>query len=100
MQNIAPQPMKNPGIAMLLSFFITGAGQIYNGQLMKGIVLIGIQIINFWLMWLLIGFVTYAIVWIYGIYDANKTAQRINAALAGQVGGGEFRERLAGEGAS
>lgn len=29
--------MKNPGIAAVLSFLITGLGQIYNGQIGKGI---------------------------------------------------------------
>lgn len=71
--------MKSPGIAAVLSFFITGLGQIYNGQILKGLVLMGIQIINGVLMVVIIGFITYPIVWIYGIYDGYKTAERLNA---------------------
>lgn len=29
--------MKNPGIAAVLSFFIPGVGQIYNGKFLRGI---------------------------------------------------------------
>jgi TM2 domain-containing membrane protein YozV len=87
------QPMRNPGVATVLSFFVTGAGQMYNGQIAKGIILICIQAVNVMLMWLLIGFVTYPIVWIYGLIDANKTAQRVNAQIASQSSVG-LREQL------
>jgi len=70
--------MKNAGIAAVLSFFWTGVGQIYNGQILKGLILIVVQVINAFLMFILIGFITYPIVWIWGIYDAYKTAERIN----------------------
>ena len=70
--------MKNPGIAAVLSFFWTGVGQIYNGQILKGLILIGVQILNGLLMFLLIGFITYPLVWIWGMYDAYKTAERLN----------------------
>lgn len=70
--------MKNPGIAAVLSFFWSGVGQIYNGQIMKGLILIVVQMVNAALMFVLIGFITYPIVWIWGIYDAYKTAERHN----------------------
>ena len=70
--------LKNPGIAAVLSFFWTGVGQIYNGQIMKGLLLIVVQIINSFLMLILIGFITFPLVWIWGIYDAYKVADRMN----------------------
>ncbi|PKR77886.1 hypothetical protein CEY16_08125 [Halalkalibacillus sediminis] len=70
---------KSPGLAVVLSFFISGVGQIYNGQIMKGLITIGIQFINGLLMFVLIGFVTYFIVWVWAMYDAYKVAERINA---------------------
>ena len=74
--------MKNSGLAAVLSFFFfTGLGQIYNGQIGKGVVFIPIQIINAGLMFILIGFFTYPIVWIWGVVDAYKTAERLNARL-------------------
>ena len=32
--------MKNAGIAAVLSFFISGLGQIYNGQIIKGLFIV------------------------------------------------------------
>jgi TM2 domain-containing membrane protein YozV len=75
------QPMKNPGIAAVASFFFAGLGQIYNGEIGKGLILILVQTMNLFLMILVIGFFTYPIVWIYGIYDAYKTAEKINAEI-------------------
>ena len=72
--------MRNPGVAVVLSFFITGLGQIYNGQIIKGLLCILIQALNAALMWVLIGFVTYPLFWIWGMYDAYKVASRRNVA--------------------
>ncbi|MFZ0926474.1 MAG: hypothetical protein WAN56_11605 [Halobacteriota archaeon] len=46
---------KNPGVAAVLSFFWAGLGQIYNGQIAKGIVLMIVQVMNVLLMFVLIG---------------------------------------------
>lgn len=73
--------IKNSGIAAVLSFFITGLGQIYNGQIFKGILLIIIQVINGLLMYLLIGFITFPIVWLYGVINAYRHAERVNRRL-------------------
>lgn len=69
---------KNPSTAALLSFFITGAGQIYNGEVGKGIVFIVVQIINMFLVAVVIGLITLPATWLYGIYDAYKTAEKLN----------------------
>lgn len=71
--------MKSPGLAAVLSFFWPGVGQIYNGQIAKGIVFIVLAAIFGWLMVVVIGFILYPILWVYAIYDAYKTAERINA---------------------
>lgn len=69
---------KNPGVAAVASFFFAGLGQIYNGQLAKGILLMVVQAINVALIFVLIGFFTYPIVWAYGMWDAYRTAEKIN----------------------
>ncbi|MFB6284210.1 MAG: hypothetical protein ABEK59_09820 [Halobacteria archaeon] len=69
---------KEPGIAALASVIITGAGQIYNGQIGKGIGLMVLQVVNVALMFVLIGFVTLPLTWAYSVYDAYKTSKRIN----------------------
>jgi TM2 domain-containing membrane protein YozV len=74
--------MKNPGLAAALSFLFTGLGQIYNGQIVRGILLVVLQVVNIILMTVLIGFLTYFVVWVYGIYNAYKTAEKINSGDA------------------
>ncbi|WP_254525107.1 zinc ribbon domain-containing protein [Natrinema caseinilyticum] len=69
---------KNPGLAALASAVITGGGQIYNGELAKGILLMVVQVINVILMFVLIGLITFPITWVYSVWDAYKTAERMN----------------------
>ena len=78
-------PPKNPALAAILSFLFNGLGQIYNGEVGKGLLIIGIQIVNALLMMILIGFITAPIVFIWSIYDAYKTAERINTEAAGRA---------------
>lgn len=75
---------KNPIIALLLSFLFPGVGQIYNGQLMKGVIILvayfGIIFLAFVLSFFLIGiclFVVPVIIWLYAMYDAYVTANKI-----------------------
>ena len=77
-----PTFYKNPGLAAVLSFFYMGLGQIYNGQIAKGIIFIGAYTISWILIAVLIGIVTTPILWIYGMYDAYKAAERINYDIA------------------
>ncbi len=85
-----PQPVfyKNPGLAAVLSFFWTGLGQIYNGQIAKGIFFIVAYAISWLLMFIIIGFITTPILWIYGMYDAYHSANKINIDLANRMGPG------------
>jgi TM2 domain-containing membrane protein YozV len=73
--------MKSPGLAAVLSFFICGLGQIYNGQILKGLIFIVAYAVSWMMMWVMIGFITTPILWIWGIVDAYRTAQRINRDL-------------------
>ena len=79
-----PPPVfyKNPGIAAVLSFFWMGLGQIYNGQIAKGIAFIVAYAISWILTMVLIGLITTPILFVYGIYDAYKSAQKINIDIA------------------
>jgi len=70
--------MKNPGVAAVLSFFFCGLGQIYNGQILKGIVMLVAYAVSALLMYVLIGFITTPILWIWGMYDAYRTADKKN----------------------
>lgn len=87
-QQATPVFYKNPGLAAILCFFYMGLGQIYNGQLSKGIAFIIAYSISWILMFLLIGFITTPVLWIYGMYDAYKSAEKINSDIARSAGGG------------
>ena len=54
--------MRNPIIAAVLSLIVAGVGQIYNGQILKGVLFIVAQIINGALLYVAIGFVTMPLV--------------------------------------
>ncbi|MRH42730.1 hypothetical protein GH741_08520 [Aquibacillus halophilus] len=70
--------MKNSGLAAVLSFLFCGLGQIYNGQIGKGVGFIVAYAISGLLMFVLIGFITTPILWIWGMVDAYKVAEKLN----------------------
>jgi TM2 domain-containing membrane protein YozV len=70
---------KNPGVAAVLSALWVGLGQIYNGEIGKGILLMVVYAISAVLMVLIIGFITTPILWVYGVYDAYNSAKMINS---------------------
>ncbi|MFQ5993130.1 MAG: hypothetical protein ACE5NA_11900 [Nitrospiraceae bacterium] len=72
--------MKNPGVAAVLSFFITGLGQIYNGQILKGLLCVLAVAICGVLTMIIVGWFLLIPLWIWGIFDACRTAERFNAA--------------------
>lgn len=76
--NTQTERIKNPGLAALLSFLWTGLGQIYNGQVGKGFLLMVLDIVNFFLIFIGIGIITGLIIRIYSVSDAYTTAKRIN----------------------
>jgi TM2 domain-containing membrane protein YozV len=57
-------------VALILSFFIAGLGQIYQGRTKEGIVFLVAMFISGALTLVLIGFILIPIVWIVNMYDA------------------------------
>ena len=70
---------KDPGLAAVLSFFVTGLGQIYNGEVGKGIGFMIAYVISWCLIFVVIGIISTPILWIFGMVDAYQTAVKINA---------------------
>jgi TM2 domain-containing membrane protein YozV len=70
---------KNPGLAVLASFFVPGLGQLVNGEGGKGVLFFLAYAVSIPLIFLFIGFVTAPIVWIWSMVDAYGGAQRWNA---------------------
>ncbi|NLD47192.1 MAG: hypothetical protein GX660_08325 [Clostridiaceae bacterium] len=66
-------------MAAVLSFLYVGLGQIYNGQIGKGIGMMVLGVVFIILGFFLIGIPLYIILWILGIYDAHNVAKQINA---------------------
>jgi TM2 domain-containing membrane protein YozV len=60
-----PGIYKNPGIAFALSLIFPGGGQFYNGHVGKGIFVL----VTFW---------AFGITYIWSLFDAPLSAQRIN----------------------
>ncbi len=61
--------MRNPLLAAILSIIVAGLGQIYNGQIGKGVIFIILQIINGALTLVLIGWILMPIV---GLWTAVR----------------------------
>jgi len=78
-QIVVVRAPKSPGVAVLLSFLLAGLGQIYNGQIGKGLAFMIAYLFSVALMWVLIGFILAPILWIWSMVDAYRTAERINA---------------------
>jgi len=93
--------MNHPGIAAVLSFIFSGLGQLYNGQILKGLVIIflaavsllltvlGAVLIYIWVLhqevlsflWygvalFIISIIAICIISIFSILDAHKQAQK------------------------
>jgi TM2 domain. len=68
-----PHPEKNPILSVILSFFISGLGQVYNGETLKGVALFFGTIIGYFIF-----VIPGVIVWVYGMYDAYTTAKKMN----------------------
>jgi len=73
---------KSPGLAAILSFLIVGLGQIYLGLSKKGIILFIAAVVSVSLMFFIIGFITWFIVWIYAIYDAYNSGEKMRNGIA------------------
>jgi TM2 domain-containing membrane protein YozV len=61
---------KTHGVPALLSFFIPGLGQLIKGDIFKAIgIWVGL-IVSGLLTFLMIGFITAPLIWLWQIYDA------------------------------
>ena len=96
------QNSDNPGLAAVFSFVFNGLGQLYNGQILKGLIIIFISVVNmlvliigsiligFWLLGKMVsgkvlllglvlflaGIISICILGIYSILDAYRTAAK------------------------
>ncbi len=69
---------KNPIVAAILSLIFPGIGQLYIGQNNKGGLFVVLAAVSIVLMVLLIGFILYVLFWLWAIFDAYASAQKLN----------------------
>jgi TM2 domain-containing membrane protein YozV len=62
---------KEPFVAVLMSFFIPGLGQFYNGDIKKGGLILVISVFG-----LILAGIPSLIAWVYGMYDAYQVASK------------------------
>lgn len=91
------QSYKSPGVAFVLSFFLPGTGQFYNGDFLKGGIQFGIASVTAIIIWseilqeasqpgthetdedkILFSYLIFAVNWVWSFVDAPITANRIN----------------------
>ena len=70
---------KSPGVALVLSLFITGAGQLYNGQIGKGILMFVSVVVCASLAVLVIPAIIWLIIWLWSAIDAYRVAKQKHA---------------------
>lgn len=80
-----PVQIKSPLFALFLSALIPGLGQIYNGHTGIGILYVILALISVPLAFILIGYVTYAIIWFIAVITAYTGAQRVNRVFMAQM---------------
>jgi TM2 domain-containing membrane protein YozV len=78
---------KSPGVAILLSLLVTGAGHWYCGEVGRGMAFFGAAFLAGLLCLVLIGFILLPIVYVWAAIDANAVATRHNMALMTHAGG-------------
>lgn len=72
---------KSPGVAILCSLFLPGAGQFYVGRTGRGVAFFCAALVSYILIIALIGLILVPIVAIWAAIDANKLANAYNAQL-------------------
>ena len=70
--------MRSPLLAAGISLIVAGLGQIYNGQVTKGVIFTVIQLINGALTAVLIGWLLLPLVGLWAMIDAYMTAKHNN----------------------
>jgi len=69
---------KNPVVAAVLSLLVVGLGQVYNGEVGKGLLFFIVAIIIGLTLFIYIGFILVPLFWLFAAYDAYTTAEKIN----------------------
>lgn len=72
---------KSPAIAALLSCIVPGLGQVYAGELYRGLALFAALGFSLCLIVLVIGIFTFFATWIFAVTDAYRMVKRQNCEI-------------------
>lgn len=75
-QQVAP---KNPGLALVASFFIPGLGSLLAGRIGWGAGIFAAYVVAWISLVVLVGFVLIPLVWVWGMADAYLGAKNWNS---------------------
>ncbi|MHC4396162.1 MAG: hypothetical protein ACYS1A_10960 [Planctomycetota bacterium] len=67
---------KDPTLACLLNLLLLGTGHMYLGQIVKGVLILAVGLAVGMVVWPAVALVT-----IWAMYDAYKTAKKINQSM-------------------
>jgi TM2 domain-containing membrane protein YozV len=65
---------KSPVVALVLSLFIPGVGQFYNGDTKRGLLIFGIWLVSWFLLGAGIGLIGFFVAYIWGMANAYQVA--------------------------
>ena len=71
---------KNPALGVIVSFFLPGVGSMVNGDAMRGVIILAVYIVGWFLAFFLIGIPILFGAWVWGLVDGYLSAQRWNLA--------------------
>ena len=81
-QNVTLKKEKSMLLAIILSIFLPGLGQIYLGLDNKGALLLIAYVVSAILILLIIGFILVIIIWIWALIDTIRSASALNRGEA------------------
>ena len=82
---MTPPSTKNPTTAVILSFFVIGLWQVYNGKYTKALIMFVLAIVSAMLWGIGIGVITSLIIWIWSMNDAWNVAKGTGGSTSGSV---------------
>jgi len=86
---------RSPELAAVLSFFIPGLGQVYNGENLKAVLFMLGAMAAVVLCEFVFGFFISPMVWVWAVVDAYYSARLINMECRCSGGGPKSRPSLA-----
>lgn len=71
---------KDPGMALVMSMVVPGLGQMYNGEMIKGFIILFFSVVFMvGAFAIILPIIICILIWLFGMFDAYNRAKEINA---------------------